>query len=193
LALAGAAYKHLKLSEIRFIPCKLPVNKSKTIASAESRLDMLSIAIKSDKRFTLDTREIDRTTPSYMIETLQSLHHEITDETFCLILGMDAFLQFDHWQATQEILSLAHLYVNSRVGFNLDLSPTLSLLLKNHQTTNAQDLHQTTNGCILLGKDNLVNIASSELRELTTPYEMANVIPKEVLNYIQKHHLYKIK
>ncbi len=98
----------LQLEHVRFIPCFSPPHRAAPQADAQQRLALLRAALEQQDDFVIDTREIQRGGPSYMIDTLQSLHAEYPQQTLCLIIGMDAFYYFDTWQAYMQILDVAH-------------------------------------------------------------------------------------
>ncbi len=92
LRTALEVYEEVNCKEIRFIPCKQPVHRSTPIASLQQRLDMLHLALAAQPGFILDTREIQRDTPSYTLLTLKSLREEFPQSPLCLIMGVDALL-----------------------------------------------------------------------------------------------------
>lgn len=125
LRIALEAYEKYHLKQVRFMPCKLPVHKKAPIVSSQHRIAMLELAIKSQKDFILDTREITRNTPSYMIETLSDLKTEMPDQQFGLILGSTELTSFTKWRHWQEILKLAQLIVLPRdIATALPISST---------------------------------------------------------------------
>lgn len=113
LRIALEAMEQYRLKEVRFIPCKLPVHKNTPIASTEHRLAMINLAIAGEKRFICDDREIRRESPSYMIETLQSLQEE-KNTTLGLIVGNDILPTFSTWHRWKEIQEIAKLLVLPR-------------------------------------------------------------------------------
>lgn len=128
LRIALEAMEEHKLSEVRFVPCKLPVHKKAPIASKQDRLKMLRLALNSDKRFKCDSREMERNTPSYMIETLESLQQE-TNEPLGLIVGSDILPTLSTWHRWEEITKRAKLLVMPRI---LPISSTqIREILKN--------------------------------------------------------------
>lgn len=58
---------------------------------------MLKLALKPYPDFKIDTRELDRDTPSYMVYTLQSFRQEYTDSSLTLIIGYDGLLNLPQW------------------------------------------------------------------------------------------------
>ena len=126
LRLALEAYEKYKLSEVRFIPCRSPVHKKDPIASTQHRIAMLKLALKSHPDFVLDQREITRKTPSYMIETLQSLKKEMPQQSLGLILSATDMDTFTQWHCWKDILALAKLFIMPRgTASSLPISSTL--------------------------------------------------------------------
>lgn len=102
LAMATAAANQFKLDEIRWIVTGKPVHK-KTFASAQQRLEMVSLALKdlSDKRMKLDDIEVfasleGQANPTY--KTIQALKTNHPKAEFLWLLGEDQLVNFKTWQ-----------------------------------------------------------------------------------------------
>lgn len=106
----------LELQQLRFVPNRQPPHRPQPWLDEVLRLRLLQLAIDEVPGFTLDTRELERDGPSYMVDTLTSLKQEFPDKTLCLIMGMDAFAGFSGWHDWQGILALSHLVVTTRPG-----------------------------------------------------------------------------
>ena len=116
---ASAVQKKFNFDTFFFVPCKQPVLKSKSIASSAQRLDMLKLALTSYSQFEfqIDTRELDRDTPSFMLDTLTSFQEEYKNKaSITLLLGMDAFLELPRWHQWKKILTCCDLLVMQRAG-----------------------------------------------------------------------------
>jgi len=81
------------LTEIRLIPSAQPPHREQPAATALMRLHMLELAIKNQPGLIIDTRELNRSGASYMVDTLKSLRQEFNDEPLLLFIGSDAFNQ----------------------------------------------------------------------------------------------------
>ena len=105
----------LRISDLRFLPCRSPTHRGSPGASPQQRFRMLELALqKADKGFSIDRRELDREGPSYMVDTLASLRAEDIDRPICLILGLDAFAALPSWHRWRELFNLAHFAVMQR-------------------------------------------------------------------------------
>ena len=107
----------LNLTQLRFIPNRNPPHREVPWLSAEQRLDMLRCALSEYPDIVIDERELNRDGPSYMVDTLKSLHDDFPDEELCLIIGMDAFYDINSWFKWRSIFDLCHLVVTTRPGF----------------------------------------------------------------------------
>ena len=82
----------LNLTQLRFIPNRLPPHRAAPWLSAEQRLQLLKAALQDYADVVIDERELNRAGPSYMVDTLGSLKQEFPDESLCLIIGMDCWV-----------------------------------------------------------------------------------------------------
>lgn len=116
LRVAIEAIEKHHLTSVKFLPCKIPVHKNPPHASIEHRINMLTLAIQSEKKFSLDLTEINRHTPSYMIDTVNTLHQNRlhTAPALGLIIGSDMEENFQHWKNHEAILTIAKLLVMPR-------------------------------------------------------------------------------
>lgn len=181
----------LNLSQVRFIPSHKPVHKESTGASAQDRLAMLTLAIAPVGHFIADDREITRSTASYMVETLESLHHDFPHHPLCLLLGSDSFLGFLGWHRFEKILELAHIVVALRPGWDFNPLPELQTLLKKHILDDAQGLRDNTAGGIYIQTVTALDITATAIRsQLKSGYDPRYLLPDSVLDYIEQHRLY---
>ena len=85
LALARTALTELPLDGVLWVPAGQPWQKTRELSAAAHRVAMLHLAIDGEPRFTLDRREIDRTGPSYTLDTVRELRAEWPDALLFLI------------------------------------------------------------------------------------------------------------
>ena len=119
LVLAEEALSKLKLDQIWFIPTGKPwLKESLEITDGFNRLEMVKIATKSNPRFVASSIEIDRSGPTYTIDTLRYLKDKLGTETsIYFILGLDTLANFHRWNQPEEILDLCEFVVSNRPGF----------------------------------------------------------------------------
>ena len=108
----------LNLSQLRFIPNRVPPHRETPWLSSEQRLVLLKAALLDYPEIIVDERELNRSGPSYMVDTLKSLKQDFPDETLCLIIGMDAFYGISAWHQWRTVFDLCQLVVTMRPGFD---------------------------------------------------------------------------
>ncbi len=182
----------LNFAKIHMIPCHMPVHKQGTHANAQQRFAMVSLATAEEADLLADSREIDRPAPSYMMDTLEDLREELPNTPLCLILGTDAFLRLPTWHRWEELLSLCHIVVALRPGYEFDATDAVAPLLTAHQLADSQDLHEKLAGGIFLQTITGLDISATAIRsQLEAGYNPRYLLPESVLSYIKQHNLYK--
>jgi len=208
----------LGLSELRFIPNRIPPHRARPWLSAGQRLALLHTAVDGIEGVVVDERELQREGPSYMVDTLASLHDEHPDEGLCLIIGMDAFLDIDRWHQWQRLFDYALLVVTHRPGFVVDdvlqrfspstagfIGPRLveSLGQPGSDTSdcdapdcNAPDCNAV--GKILIQSVPQLDISSTQIREMLDSSdaagarELADWMPADVLRQLRQYKIQQI-
>jgi nicotinate-nucleotide adenylyltransferase len=181
----------LNLAEVRFIPCKKPVHKAKTYAKPMQRKKMIELAIAAEPSLKLDTRELDRKTPSFMLETLMSLRKEVGEQPLCLILGMDALAGLDTWHQWEKLLDYAHLIVINRPDFYYQWEGVVADFIKPKIVKNSKEFLKKSAGKVLLMETTLLNVSATEIRKLIKQGKSPRyLVPEAVLKYINQHQLY---
>ena len=185
----------LELTEIRFIPAGQPPHRRQPAASAAQRLAMLERAIIGQPGFVLDDREMRRTGPSFMVDTLESLRTQFgTAQPLCLILGSDAFAELESWHRWDELLELTHLVVQSRPGTGLASPATLADMLKQRRLDTAAALRNRPGGGILLQTVTALEISATAIRQLLAEgHSPRYLLPEAVRCYIEESGLYRFK
>jgi nicotinate-nucleotide adenylyltransferase len=187
-------YSLLNLSKIRFIPCGQPPHRNAPIASAQQRLEMLRLAVEPQADFIVDDREINRSGPSYMVETILSLVNDFPDEKFCLIVGMDAFVNFDTWKDWVKITELASLVITQRPRFEPDSIPGSELIqYMNEKRINDKDEFINAEGthCFFCGVTQM-DISSTSIRsQVCDGKSIDYLVPEKVAHYIHDQNLYR--
>lgn len=194
LRAAQEVMQRLPVQEIRFIPCQNPVHKAATAATTKQRLAMLQLALADSPHFKIDERELNRPTPSYMVETLNSLQAEMTTQALWLILGTDAFAHFTSWYRWQQILALANIIIVSRPGYLFSAHNASYEVVKQHHTLDIEQLIEQPVGVIFQLEILGVEVSSSQIRKMLPAGEdPRHLVPAQVAAYIEKHQLYQTR
>lgn len=193
LRTAVELYQALDLAEIRIIPCFQPVHRKLPVASPEQRLAMVECAIKSDSKLIAEDCEIKRKGPSYTIDTLLHLREKLPSTPLCVIMGIDAFLNFPSWHRWEEILQLAHLVVAHRPQYQLPKTGIVAELIKQRFKQNPLSIHESMAGNIVLHPVTALDISATDIRkQIAMGRSPRFLLPDSVLEYIQQHGTYSI-
>lgn len=192
LRMALEVRETLKLDEVRFIPCQIPPHRGIPSATADQRLLMLQAALENaGPGFTIDTRELDRPGPSYMVDTLASLRADIGPAPMGLILGTDAFLGLTGWNRWESLVDFAHIVVMQRPGYRSEWPSDLAKLVRNRASTTSR-LSERPAGLIRFVDVTQLDISATRIRQIIASGLSARYLtPDPVLEWIRKLDLYR--
>ncbi len=191
ISLLKTIYKKLKTSKILLIPCKQSPLKTAPIAPTQDRLKMAKIATLKLRYVKIDPYETKNKTLSYTSKTLAYLKKKYRNYQLILIMGSDAFGQFDKWHKWQKILTLSHLVVVNRTNSPPNFKKPIKKLLLAHQTINPNELKQKTSGLIFELKIKPLPISATKIRQLAKlDKNVTRLVPSKVAKYIDDNKLY---
>ena len=174
VALAEAALHDLQLDQVRWIPAGLAWQKSRTLSAAEHRAAMVQLAIAHQPRFVLDRSELDRSGPSYTLDTVRALVAAEPGTEWSLIIGQDQYAGLHTWQGWAELLDLVTLAVANRPGEKQSADPAVQ-----------RHPHRVVPLPML-------DVSSTEVRQRAAAGQtFAALVPPAVARYIETHGLYR--
>ena len=187
IALALGVAGEFGLSWIEFVPSHQPVHRRQPRTSPTQRLAMLQLALADHPRLAVNPIEIERSGPSFTVDTLESLRQQDSAEPLCWLMGADAFNGFERWKQPRRILELAHLIVCARPGTRLErgafadcfLAPDEKLA--DYPAGRIAHFSMPPNGCSSTG-------IRQALRRGDVP---DGCLAPAVLDFIKQHHLYE--
>jgi nicotinate-nucleotide adenylyltransferase len=175
LVAASEVAARFALDEVVFVPTGQPWQKTdKEVTAAEDRYLMTVIATASNPRFSVSRVDIDRSGPTYTIDTLHDLReiYGASSELF-FITGADAIAQILGWHRSDELFELAHFVGVTRPGHHL-ADPGFPA------------------GRVSLVEVPALAISSTDCRERVASGEPVwYLVPDGVVQYIAKRHLYR--
>jgi len=188
-------YEQLALQRVHMIPSAVPPHRPQPHASAEQRLTMLELALAGQPGLVVDSRELERSGPSYMVDTLASLRGEVGETPLCLLLGVDAFLGLPEWERWQQLLELAHIVIAHRPGWQLqqaNIPQALRQALSSRWLETASQLRERPAGGVWLQGVTPLAISATDIRErIAAGYSANYLLPAAVWQYIQQQGLYR--
>ena len=179
------------LDKMLLIPCSQPPHRDQPSVSAAMRVQMLQAAVNDQTQFIVDTREIDRIGPSYMVDTLASLRAESGDTPLLLCIGADAFKDLCSWHQWKRLFDYAHVLVMTRPGWKKE---TLSEFFRAKLTTMQTDLARVAQGRLIFQSVTQLDISATRIRNIIVEGRDPNfLLPVAVIDLIKKHGLYSGK
>ena len=208
LKLATHFSKLLHLDELLLIPSGEPWQKQSSITSVQLRLQMteaagidlargfLNLGIPTHIR--IDRMEIDRTGPSYAIDTAKVLRERFgADASLTWLMGADSLLNLASWKSWDQLLSYVNFAVASRPhhALSTEMNPEIQALLAKHQCTDSNALEKSRFGRIYLDNSLSVDLSSTQLRDQLKSTARSTMsserIPAHALEIITNLGLYK--
>jgi nicotinate-nucleotide adenylyltransferase len=192
-------YGHLKPLEelqqtlvadaVHILPASVPPHRPAPQASSQQRVEMLELALRDYPGFFLDTRELERSGPSWTVLTLQSFRQQYPDDSLCLVMGSDAFADLPTWYHWQEILQLAHIIVIERAGMEADTRPDWAT---DYLVEDVASLRYRKCSSIMHVSLKGVDVSATDIRQrLATGQDVRGMLPDEVITYISQNRLYQ--
>lgn len=184
----------LELSELRLMPCHQPVHRDEPDCSAQQRLAMLDLAVEVEPALSIDRREINRSGPSYTVDSLIDIRAELGEQTaLCMVVGSDAFAKLETWHRWQELLDYAHIVVLARPGYSGPDSDSLNQWLHKVQVSTRAELFENIAGSVLMVELTQLLISASAIREqIQSGKSPRFLLPEPVWQYIREQKLYGI-
>jgi nicotinate-nucleotide adenylyltransferase len=178
---AEEAKARLKLAEVLFVPAGLPwLRGDSPVAAAEHRVHMVRLAIDDKPYFKLSTIEVERSGPSYAVDTIAELKGQLGagDELF-FILGWGSLAELPEWREPSRLITMCRLVTVPRVGFP---APDLDSL--------EASIPGLADRVILLDEPR-VDISASEIRgRVSRGLPIDHLVPEPVERYIREQGLY---
>ena len=115
LAMAHAALQSNKCDEVWLVVSPHnPLKDFITLAPANDRANMVSLALMDEESMKLCTIELDMPKPSYTIHTIQKLKEEYPSFNFHILCGTDVVNQLSAWYKYEELIQSVTFLVCSR-------------------------------------------------------------------------------
>ncbi|MDR1963088.1 MAG: nicotinate-nucleotide adenylyltransferase [Planctomycetaceae bacterium] len=189
LLLAESCFRQADLDRVVFVPTGISphrAGKGTYHASGEDRFNMIESAILGCEEFLVSRCEIDRSEPSYTIETLQYFKRTFTlvEPEFFLLMGADMFNDLPNWHEVTEICRLAMPLVATRPASPLPYFEALRGFVSQER------LEAIRNAAIQMPQ---IGLSSTHIRnQIAENQSIRFQVPKNVEAYIRSHQLYKI-
>ncbi len=178
VTLAKTALAELQLDELRVLPTGQAWHKTRVLSPAPHRLAMTQLAFAELPQVVVDAREIERTGPSYTVDTLREFKALWPTAELFLILGEDQAHALPSWHDWQEILELAIICVATR-AYSTRASTKFDL-----ETAHLSRFRRLPMPAL--------NVSATDIRaRIAAHLSVADLVFEPVARYIAHHHLYQ--
>lgn len=173
LIVAEDAAAALGLDRVVFVPAGTHALKRSSVEAPGSlRRKMVEAATAGSNLLVTDGREVDRSGPSYTVDTLAELAAENPGAELFLLLGTDILGEIHEWHRAGEVAELAQIVVMTRPG--AVARPMIDIKVVTVEVTQ-------------------IAVSSSEIRrrvKTSQPYRY--LVPDPVYRLIVEHSLYAV-
>lgn len=175
LIVAEVVREHLHLDKVFFVPSADPPHRRDVgRATAETRLEMVKLAIQRNPAFEVSDVELHRPGKSYTIDTITAFEALYPRARLHLLIGSDNVVEFHTWKSPREIIAKCDLIVFPRSGFPFSD-------VKNEFAKAAQIVSVPS-----------IGISASDIRrKVKMGRSIRYMVPPAVEDYIVRHRLYR--
>jgi nicotinate-nucleotide adenylyltransferase len=180
LLLAERCREELQLDEVWFIPAGVSPHKvGKPLSPGKARVQMVEFAVSGFPEFRVSKLELERTGPSYTVQTLEQLRAADPSRELFLLMGADSVAELATWREPQRILELAQVVAVNRAGEPPDLS-------------SIEPLCREVGRPIRVVEMPAVDFSASEIRERVAEGRSIRFLtPRPVEMFIRQNKLYQ--
>lgn len=172
LVAASEAASAFHLDKVLFVPTGEPWQKQE-ITSSSHRVEMTKLAIAGNSLFEISTIDVDRSGPTYTVDTLRDIHTAYPAADVFFITGADSISQIDTWKDSELIWPLANFVGVTRPGHSLEVP-------------------KSARGEVSLLEIPALAISSTDIRaRVKAGKPIDYLLPNAVIDYIHANHLYQ--
>lgn len=170
LIAASEVQTHLHLEQVVFIPAGQPWQKAEQeITPAQDRLAMVELAIAQDSRFQVSDIELQRSGPTYSIDTLIAWQAQHPEDDVYWIVGADALSRMDSWHRWEEFVAMATIVCVNRPDVDSDQISFPYIAVEMPE----------------------VNVSATQVRRrFEQGASVKYLVPDDVIAYVNDHRLY---
>ena len=181
LAVAEEAREALRLERVLFVPAGQPPFKaSGSVTPVAHRVAMVAAAIADNAAFELSSVEIDRSGPSYTVDTIEELARAFPGATLHVILSVETFAELPTWHEPDRLFAAARVAVVPREGYAAPDPAWLASAFPGRETR------------VDYLDGPRLGLSSTAIRgRVAAGRSIRYLVPPEVEAYIKEHELYR--
>lgn len=184
LLVARATAEHVAADRVLLIPSARPPHKlDHALTPAEDRCEMCRLAVGGDALFDVSRVELERTGPSFTIDTVEHFRAALPPETeLCWLIGGDSLAELHTWRRVDDLVRRCRIVTAVRAGFAAPPLPELSALLAPAEVEKLRrDILPTPQ----------IDISATDIRRrVSQRLDIRYLTPEAVCRYIEMRSLY---
>jgi nicotinate-nucleotide adenylyltransferase len=184
---AASAVKYIDADRMIFIPAKRsPLKRFMPSASDIDRLKMITLAIANHDIYEVSDWELNRSAPSYTLNTVRYFRAEYGSETALYwLVGADSIDDLIYWHGITELIDECNIAMMYRADFDKPDFTKFEQLWGKARVEKLQGNIVPTP---------LVNVSSTKVRKrLSSGKDVTQMLDSAVFSYICEHGLYEYK
>jgi nicotinate-nucleotide adenylyltransferase len=184
LVAAEEARYQFKLDKVIFMPSgRPPHKKASEVLPGEERYLMTVIATSSNPFFFVSRLEIERSGPSYTVDTVRQLHKEYGHSKIYFISGADAVWEILTWKDPDKLAEYCTFIAATRPGYDLTKFKSLHASKQNSSALKMPE--------VKIMEVPALAISSTDIRKrISQGQPIRYLLPEPVANYIEKRGFY---
>lgn len=191
LRCAEQARQMLSLEKLYLLPAGDPPHRSTPFTTASQRLEMLKLALADFPSLAIDEREIRRSGPSYMVDTLEELRSQFPQRPLLLLIGQDAVNLLHTWHEWERLFELTHILTFPRPGAEPSYRQDLARKMERRSCPDLASLLEMEVGGVLHLDLERIDISATAIQSIIRlGRSPRGMLPDAVLQFINKNQLY---
>ena len=180
IRLALCFAEQFELDKVTLIPTySTPLKDNSHIISGDHRYQMCMLAAQDYPQLEVSDLELRRKGESYTSDTIKELMND--DDSLYLIVGADMYVTLDRWHEFRFIFDHATILVAPRDELDYDFLEEKYL-----------EYREKYNCRTLIAHQGIGELSSTMIREgISSGADVSAMLDPRVLDYIQKHDLYR--
>jgi nicotinate-nucleotide adenylyltransferase len=199
LVLAETFRERLALDRVLFVPAGTPPHKPPDgLAPALHRYAMVSLAVAGHPGFIACPVELERSGPSYSVDTVDALAGDWPGARLFFLMGSDTFLDLPTWRTPERLGAFATLAVGHRAGSAFDPDGAVARVVlarlggRGWRRVPPVAPETLAPGECALVETRSIDVSARRVRERLAAGESArDQVPLAVAEYIADHRLYR--
>jgi nicotinate-nucleotide adenylyltransferase len=184
---ANEAAEHIGAEKVIFVPAKRSPLKSVCPRACDGdRIAMIALAIAGQRNFEMSDYELNKSAPSYTLETTQRFKADYgSNVSIHWLIGADSVDDLPYWHRIVDLIDECNISTMYRAGFD---PPDFSKFEPVWGPERVEKLQRN------IVPTSLIDISSTEVRDrIAADLDVAGMLHPAVAEYIREHGLYRKK